>query len=218
MFSIIHFITESFNFMFGVDSAFFHFVGPAVKSIVVIWMNFWKKMLIIVRKISKEWFSAIYSQLFSELTMIFQRLPWRFPGFIFSRGILDMQLISIATVHQIFDTGCARALYQLWYRFAANKQGYSLKKWLEGLSDEAYYPWQSGKKKSTKIGQRNIRQRRKESLDSSIKGNLRVFQNHRKQAKINVIFPCFPSLGINKQPWFKIFEIHHSFHETADWR
>ena len=28
----------------------------------------------------------------------------------------------------------------------------------------------------------------KESFDSSMKGNLRVFQNHRKQAKINVVF------------------------------
>ena len=38
------------------------------------------------------------------------------------------------------------------------------------------------------------------SLDSSIKGKLRVFQNHRKQAKINVVFHHFPSLGLNELP------------------
>ena len=26
------------------------------------------------------------------------------------------------------------------------KQGYALKNWMEGLSDEAYYPWESPKK------------------------------------------------------------------------
>ena len=33
-----------------------------------------------------------------------------------------------------------------------SKQGYAFKNWVEGLSDEAYYPWESPKK-STKIGQ-----------------------------------------------------------------
>ena len=50
---------------------------------------------------------------------------------------------------------------------------------------------------SIKIGQPYICQRKKESLDSSIKGNLRVFQNHRKQAKTNVVFHPFASLGLN---------------------
>ena len=27
------------------------------------------------------------------------------------------------------------------------KQGYALKNWVEGLSDEAWYPWESPKKK-----------------------------------------------------------------------
>ena len=72
------------------------------------------------------------------------------------------------------------------------KQGYALKNWVEGLSDEAYYPWKwPKKKKSTKIGQPYICQRIKESFDSSIKGNLWVFQNHTKQAKIKVVFNCF---------------------------
>ena len=46
----------------------------------------------------------------------------------------------------------------------------------------------SHKKNSTKIGQPYICQQTKESYDSSIKGNLTVFQNHRNQAKINVFF------------------------------
>ena len=43
-----------------------------------------------------------------------------------------------------------------------------------------------------------ICQRTKKSFNSSINGNLRVFQDHRKQAKINV-FHGFPPLG-NKPP------------------
>ena len=38
-----------------------------------------------------------------------------------------------------------------------------------------------------------ICQRIKERFDSSINGNLLGFQNHRKQAKINVVFHRFPS-------------------------
>ena len=49
-------------------------------------------------------------------------------------------------------------------------------------------PW-SYQKKSTKIGPPYICQRTKESFNSSIKGNLQVFQNHAKQAKIKVVFP-----------------------------
>ena len=43
----------------------------------------------------------------------------------------------------------------------------------------------------TKIGQPYICQRTKESFKSSIKGNLRVFQIHRKQAKNNVVSHSF---------------------------
>ena len=80
-----------------------------------------------------------------------------------------------------------------------DKQGHALKNWVEGLSDEAYYPWESPKK-LTKIGQPFIRQRTKESFNSSIEYNLRVFQDHTKQAKINVFFHHFPLLGPNKTP------------------
>ena len=65
------------------------------------------------------------------------------------------------------------------------KQGYALKIWVEGLSDEAYYPWESPKK---------------ECFDLSIKANLQVFQNHRKQAKISIVFYHFPLLGLSKPP------------------
>ena len=71
-----------------------------------------------------------------------------------------------------------------------SKQGYALKNWVQGLSDEAYYPWESPKK-STKIGQPYICQQTKECFYLSIKANLQVFQNHRKQAKINIIFIVF---------------------------
>ena len=43
-------------------------------------------------------------------------------------------------------------------------------------------PWDSAKKNSTKIGQQT-----KECLDFLIKANLRVFQNNKKQAKINIV-------------------------------
>ena len=52
------------------------------------------------------------------------------------------------------------------------KQGYTLKNWVEGLP-----------KKLTKIFQPYICQQSKESLASSIKGNLRFFQNYRKTSK-----------------------------------
>ena len=66
---------------------------------------------------------------------------------------------------------------------------------MEGLSDEAYYHWESPKK-SSKIGQPYICQQTKESFDSSMK----FFQNHRKQAKINVAFHRFLLLGLNEPP------------------
>ena len=71
----------------------------------------------------------------------------------------------------------------------SSKQGFALKNWVEGLSDEAYYPWES---LNTIIGLPYICQRTKKNFNSSINGNLRVFQNHRKQAKINVVFHRFP--------------------------
>ena len=52
------------------------------------------------------------------------------------------------------------------------------------------------------MGQPYICHWTKESFDSSIDGYLRVFQNHRKQAKNNVVFHCFPSLGLKEPPWF----------------
>ena len=84
--------------------------------------------------------------------------------------------------------------------YAVTKQGQTLNKWVEGLFDEAYYPWSHQKNKSTKISQPYICQPTKESFNSSINGNLQVFQNHRKQAKINVVFHHFPLLGLNKTP------------------
>ena len=79
------------------------------------------------------------------------------------------------------------------------KQCYALKNQVEGLSDEASCPWESPKK-LTKIGQPYICHQTKGSFDSLIKCNLQVFQNHTKQAKINVVFHHFPLLGLNKPP------------------
>ena len=75
-----------------------------------------------------------------------------------------------------------------------------LNTWVEGVSDEAHYPWESPKKNSTKIGQPYICQRTKESFNLLINGNLQVFQNRRKQGKINVVFHHFPSLGLKETP------------------
>ena len=79
------------------------------------------------------------------------------------------------------------------------KQGYALKNWVEGLSDEAYYTCESPKN-STKIVQPYICQRTKFFFDLSIKANLQAFQNHRKQAKYNIVFYRFPSLGLTEPP------------------
>ena len=68
------------------------------------------------------------------------------------------------------------------------KQGYAFSNWVEGLSDELRLG--VTKRNSTKIGQPYICHRTKESFNSSKKCNLRVFPNHTKQAKINVIFHC----------------------------
>ena len=53
-----------------------------------------------------------------------------------------------------------------------------------GLFDEAYYPLGSPNK----------------SFDSLINVHLRVFQNHRKQAKIDIVFII--SLGLRGPPQF----------------
>ena len=58
----------------------------------------------------------------------------------------------------------------------------------------------SHQKNLTKIGQPYICQQTKESLDSLIKGKLQVFQNHKKQAKINVVLHHFISLDLNETP------------------
>ena len=60
---------------------------------------------------------------------------------------------------------------------------------------------------STKIGQPDNCHQANKSFDSSIKANLQVYQNHRKQAKINIVFYHFPLLGLSKPPWFGIFQI-----------
>ena len=70
-----------------------------------------------------------------------------------------------------------------------SKQGYTLKNWVEGLSDESYYPCPGSHQKFlAKIGQPYICQQTKESFYSSINGNMQVFQNNTKQAIIEVIF------------------------------
>ena len=40
----------------------------------------------------------------------------------------------------------------------------------------------------------------KESFGLLINGNLLVFKNQRKQAKINIVFHRFPSLSLNEAP------------------
>ena len=56
----------------------------------------------------------------------------------------------------------------------------------------------SHQKYSNKIGQPYNCHQTKARFESSIKANLRVFQNHRKQAKINIVFYRFPLLGLSK--------------------
>ena len=81
------------------------------------------------------------------------------------------------------------------------KQGYASKNWVKGLSDEAFYPGPgSHQKKFDLNGSALHLSLKKRKFDLLINGNLRVFQNHRKQAKINVVFHCFPSLGLNEPP------------------
>ena len=53
-------------------------------------------------------------------------------------------------------------------------QGYALKNWVEGLSDEAYYPWESPKKFDLNWSTLHLQQT-KESFGSWIKSNLGVF-------------------------------------------
>ena len=49
--------------------------------------------------------------------------------------------------------------------------------------------------------------RTKQSFHSLIKVDFRVFQNHRKQVKINNVFQFFPLLSPNRPPRFWIFQI-----------
>ena len=52
----------------------------------------------------------------------------------------------------------------------------------------------------TKIGQPCICHQTKEIFDLWIKANMQVFQNQRKQAKIDIVLYRFPLLGLNKPP------------------
>ena len=79
------------------------------------------------------------------------------------------------------------------------KQGYALKNWVEGISDEVYYPWESPKKMTKNVSP-TFATEQEECFDLLIKANLRVFQNHRKQARINMVSDFFPLLGLNKPP------------------
>ena len=65
---------------------------------------------------------------------------------------------------------------------------------------------ESHQKKMTKIGQLYDCHQTEESFDSSINGKLRVFQNHMKQAKINILFHCFPLLGLKNQNDFEFLK------------
>ena len=56
------------------------------------------------------------------------------------------------------------------------------------------------KKISTKIGRTCNYHPTIKSLDSSRKAKLRVFQNRRKQAIINISFNNFSLFGLNKPP------------------
>ena len=56
------------------------------------------------------------------------------------------------------------------------------------------------KKNLTEIGKPYICQRTKECFDLSILANLQIFQNHRKQTKINIISHFSPSLGLSEPP------------------
>ena len=49
------------------------------------------------------------------------------------------------------------------------KQGYALKNWVEVLSDEAHYPWESQKNRLKSVNPT------KECFDLSMKANFRVF-------------------------------------------
>ena len=68
-----------------------------------------------------------------------------------------------------------------------SKQGYALKNWVEGLSDY---------KKKIDLNRSTLHlppNKRKFQFIKKSEG-----QNHRKQAKINVAFHHFPSLGLNE--------------------
>ena len=59
------------------------------------------------------------------------------------------------------------------------------------------------------IGQPYICHQTIGSFDSSIKGNIWIFQSQRKHAKNYIVcFHCFPYKGTNKPTWFWIFKIH----------
>ena len=80
-----------------------------------------------------------------------------------------------------------------------NKQGYASKNWAEGISDEAYYPWESQKKFDLNRSALHLPSN-KHCFDLLIKANLPVFPNRRKQAKINIVSHFSPSLGLKEPP------------------
>ena len=67
------------------------------------------------------------------------------------------------------------------------KQGYELKN------------WETPNFFLTKIGQPYICQQTKECFDLSIKANLQVFRNHRKQAKNYIVFHFSPLLDLTME-------------------
>ena len=72
-------------------------------------------------------------------------------------------------------------------------------------------------KKSTKIGQPYICPQTKESFNLLIKANLRVFENHRKQAKNDIVSHFSPLLGLKVTTKILNFSNPSIFtHATAD--
>ena len=77
-----------------------------------------------------------------------------------------------------------------------------------------------GRAGEAKIGQPYNFHLTKQCFDSSKKANLRVFQNNRKQAKVNVVFHCFPTLIRSKQTIMILNFWKPSLfaHKTADFK
>ena len=74
----------------------------------------------------------------------------------------------------------------------------------------------SHQKNSTKIGLAYNCHRAKQSFDSSNKAKLRIFQNHRKRLKTNVVFHFFQHYVYRNHHDFQFFKSVNFCHETAD--